>query len=282
MKVGYLGPSASFTHTATTKAFPHEELVAFATIPACLKAVERGLVEVAIVPIENTIEGTVNTTLDYLHHQVETKVGAEIILPISQQFMVHEQDASNWQKTTRILSHPQALAQSQEFISEHFPDAITEPTTSTAAAAQYVSSHPGEKIAAIGPKMSADEYKLTIVQGNIQDIEVNQTRFWVVGKEVPSIDLNQTTKKISISVKMPNNMPGSLHKALSVFSWREINLSKIESRPLKTILGEYFFLMDILEDKPLELIENAFEEIRLMGGQIKLLGNYQVFAIDAI
>ncbi|MBL1230817.1 prephenate dehydratase [Enterococcus sp. BWB1-3] len=283
MNVGYLGPESSFTHTATKTAFPKDALIPFRSIPACIKAVEFGEVDLGVVPIENTLEGSVNTTVDYLFHQSRIPVGAEIVLPIFQQLMVSKKNQDDWQSITRILSHPQALAQSQEFINQYFPDALLEPTPSTAYAANFVSEHPDQKIAAIAPKLSAETYDLVIVQQNIQDVAINRTRFWVIGSEQVELEHIPVEKeKMTLAITMPNNMPGALHKALSVFSWREIDLSKIESRPLKTTLGEYFFLIDVNINKPKELIEFALEEIRLLGGSVKVFGTYQIHPIHGI
>ncbi|MBP1045679.1 prephenate dehydratase [Enterococcus sp. BWM-S5] len=283
MKVGYLGPESSFTHTATRTAFPEDTLVPFHSIPACIKAVEFNEVDLGVVPIENTLEGSVNTTVDYLFHQSSIPVGAEIVLPIFQQLMVSKENKENWKEIRRILSHPQALAQSQEFINCHFPDADLEQTPSTAYAASFVAEHPTQKIAAIAPKLSAEKYDLAIVQENIQDVAINRTRFWVIGSdqvELPHIPVER--QKMTLAVTMPNNMPGALHKALSAFSWREIDLSKIESRPLKTTLGEYFFLIDLVADKSPELIQFALQEIQQMGGEVKVFGNYKVHPIHGI
>lgn len=282
MKVGFLGPEASFTHTASKNAFPDETLISYHSIPACIKAVEFGEVDLGIVPIENTIEGSVNTTVDYLFHQTSIPVGAEIVLPIYQQLMVAKSNAASWLDVTKILSHPQALAQSQDFIHTHFPMAELEATPSTAYAANYVAQHPEKKIAAIAPKLSADTYGLDIVGKDIQDVAINQTRFWVLGAEKVALPINVESEKLTIAVTMPNNMPGALHKALSVFSWREIDLSKIESRPLKTTLGEYFFLIDINVEKSQKLLDNAIEELRLMGGTVKIFGTYAIHIIDGV
>ncbi|MGX7148846.1 prephenate dehydratase [Enterococcus ureasiticus] len=282
MKVGFLGPEASFTHNAAKTAFPDEELIPYHSIPACIKGVEFGEVDLGVVPIENTIEGSVNTTVDYLFHQTTIPVGAEIVLPIYQQLMVAKENKESWQETTKILSHPQALAQSQEFIRTYFPMAELEATPSTAYAANFVALHPDQKIAAIAPRLSAEKYDLEIVGKDIQDVAINQTRFWVIGSEKVELPINATDKKLTIALTMPDNMPGALHKALSTFSWREIDLSKIESRPLKTTLGEYFFLIDINVQKPQQLLDNALEEIRLMGGTVKIFGNYAIHPINGV
>lgn len=176
MKIGYLGPEASFTFSAASQAFPNEELISYQSIPACIRAVKQGKIPWAVVPIENTIEGSVHSTLDQLYHEADIPVQAEIVLPIQQQFMVHKSRANSWQKITKIISHPQAIAQSQAFLEEYFPNAQIEVAPSTAYGAQMVSEHPEEAIAAIGPISGASKYQLQIVAENIQDLKINQTR----------------------------------------------------------------------------------------------------------
>ncbi|MDH6364186.1 prephenate dehydratase [Enterococcus sp. PF1-24] len=280
MKIGYLGPESSFTHRAAMTAFPTETLIAYPSIPACIKAVEYEEVILAVVPIENTIEGSVNTTLDYLFHQADLTVGAEIVLPIHQYLMVAPEHQDNWQQLEKIISHPQALAQCRKFIEEHFDEIEIEQAPSTTYGANYVQLNRQRNIGAIAAKQAAEKYGLKIVAENIQDIEINRTRFWVIGGKNMTLPLPVSMEKISLAITMPYNQPGSLHKALSAFGWREIDLSKIESRPLKTSLGEYFFLIDINVEKPMALIENALEEIRLLGGEIKIFGHYPVHLIS--
>ncbi|KAF1296086.1 prephenate dehydratase [Enterococcus sp. JM4C] len=279
MKVGYLGPESSFTYQAAKKGFPNEQLVPFPSIPACIKAVEYKDVELAVVPIENTLEGSVNTTVDYLYHQSFIPVGAELILPIHQQLMVAKQNQADWQQITKIMSHPQALAQSANFIQAHFPDVQIESTPSTAYAAQYVAEHPKELIGAIAPKSAAQMYQTVIVSENIQDVAINHTRFWVIGQPEIVLSLPMKKEKMTVAITMPLNTPGSLLQALSAFGWRQIDLSKIESRPLKTSLGEYFFLLDVEMNKPRSLVENAIEEIQLLGGEVKVFGQYGIYPV---
>lgn len=282
MKIGYLGPESSFTYQAAKTGFPEGQLIPFSSIPACIKAVEYGKVALSVVPIENTLEGSVNTTVDYLYHQSAIPVGAELILPIHQQLMVSKENEKRWGSVEKILSHPQALAQSSQFIQQYFPKAVVEATPSTTYAAQYVAEHPEEQIAAIAPKNAARTYQLAIVRENIQDIEINHTRFWVIGQPEISLPLSKKKSKTTLAITMPSNQPGSLHQALSAFSWRKISLSKIESRPLKTSLGEYFFLLDIEMDKPKILVDNAIEEIRLLGGEVKIFGHYGIYPVKTI
>lgn len=284
MKIGYLGPVGSFTYLAVKQLFKTEELVPFSTIPRCLAAVKNQEVDFSLVPIENTIEGTVNPTLDYFYHHLETKqVVAEVIMPIQQQLLIHESRKDAKQEITKIYSHPQALAQSQNFISTHFPQAKLIVTDSTSSAAAYVAEHPAEPIAAIAPLAAAANYELTVKAKNIQDLANNETRFWLCGSNVSNVTfpMKATTEKCSICVETPQDTPGTLHQVLACFSWRNINLSKIESRPLKTKLGEYFFMIELYNEKP-ELIQQALTEIQLLGSRVHILGTYLSYPISAI
>ncbi|MBC1977917.1 prephenate dehydratase [Listeria marthii] len=280
MKIAYLGPAASFTHAAAAKAFPNEEMVAKSTIPDCIMAIEKEDVDVAVVPIENTIEGSVNITLDYLFHFSSVPVVAEIVLPIAQHLMVHPAHVSTWKSVQKVMSHPQALAQCHTFLQAELYGVEREVTPSTAYAAKWVSNNPTELVAAIAPRMAASEYGLEIVKENAQDLELNQTRFFVLSRKPVSILLPKEEEKTSISVILPNNMPGALHKVLSTFAWRDIDLSKIESRPLKTSLGEYFFLIDVLSEGKELLVTNALDEITLLGGTANKLGTYHVHRLQ--
>ncbi|HDU7310564.1 TPA: prephenate dehydratase [Listeria monocytogenes] len=280
MKIAYLGPAASFTHAAAAKAFPKEEMIAKSTIPDCIMAIEKEDVDVTVVPIENTIEGSVNITLDYLFHFSSVPVVAEIVLPIAQHLMVHPAHVSAWKSVQKVMSHPQALAQCHTFLQAELYGVEREVTPSTAYAAKWVSNNPTELVAAIAPRMAANEYGLEIVKENAQDLELNQTRFFVLSRKPVSILLPKEEEKTSISVILPNNMPGALHKVLSTFAWRDIDLSKIESRPLKTSLGEYFFLIDVLSEGKEVLVTNALDEITLLGGTANKLGTYHVHRLQ--
>lgn len=282
MKVGYLGPIGSFTYSATISFFKEASLFPFPTIISALKEIETDSLDYVVVPIENSIEGTVNQTLDFLYHQGSVPIQGEIILPITQNLMVHPNFKNRLNEIDVVKSHPQALAQSQQFLADHFNEAKQEATDSTTNAAKWVHEHPEACVAAIGPKEAAEMYHLEITHPNIQDMANNQTRFWIIGKEaIDSKRMPIKTKRKTIGVNLTKNKPGNLHKILSVFSWREIDLTKIESRPLRTQLGDYFFLIDITNDNE-KLIKMALEEIKELGGNIKDLGVYNVFLEKAL
>ncbi|WP_105125272.1 prephenate dehydratase [Streptococcus suis] len=272
MQVAYLGPRGSFTHQVAQQAFPSADLQAFGTITEVIKAYETGQVVYSVIPVENSIEGSVHETIDYLFHQAEIHAVAEIVQPIAQQLL-----ASSADKTIEVIySHPQAIAQGKKYILEHFPTARIEVTASTAYAARYVAEHTDQPYAAIAPQAAAEEYGLMVIGQDIQEISENFTRFWILGNEVPEIGLQKVTKKVSLALTLPDNLPGALYKAMSVFSWRGISLTKIESRPLKTALGEYFFILD-LENQSEDLLSYSLEELTSLGISCKILGNYQVY-----
>ena len=272
MYVAYLGPRGSFTHQVAQQAFPDAELLAFANITEVIKAFESGQVDFSVIPVENSIEGSVHETLDYLFHQAEIHAVAEIIQPIAQQLMA----TSQGKDIEVIYSHPQAIAQGKQYIREHYPHAHIEMTASTAYAARFVAEHPDEAYAAIAPHAAAEEYGLEVIAQDIQEIDENYTRFWLLGKEAPQIQLPSQASKVSLGLTLPDNLPGALYKAMSVFAWRGIDLTKIESRPLKTALGEYFFIIDADYSDP-DLVHFSLKELTSLGISYKILGNYLVY-----
>ncbi|TFE01164.1 prephenate dehydratase [Jeotgalibacillus salarius] len=278
MRIGYLGPEASFTHYAVKSVFINEEYIAFPTIPDCLEALAEKKVDRAVVPLENALEGSVPITVDYLFHDVDLHITAELISPIEQHLMVHPDHEHEWQDVSRIMSHSHALAQCHKYLYYRFRGVTLEPSTSTSAAAQYVSAHPEENIAAIGNALAADTYGLTVVEENIHDFHFNHTRFVVLTSELETelLPFEHDAEKTTLMVTLPSDdRPGALHQVLSAFSWRQLSLSKIESRPLKTGLGNYFFIIDV--ERPVDgiLMQGAIEELEALGCTVKVLGSYK-------
>ena len=278
MKYGYLGPKNSFSFEAL-QAIIYDETavcVSFASIPLCIQALKENMIDYAIVPIENSLEGSVHATVDSLFRLKDTYVAQEIVLPIRQQLM-GTNAITNPQK---ILSHPQALAQSQTFLEKNYPNVTLEAVNSTTLAAEYVFQHPEESVLAIASKMAAEEYELTILAKDIQDNEFNQTRFWLLTNQNVYVERSsELTLKKTLFITLPANRPGALHQVLSAFAWRFIDLSKIESRPLKTGLGEYFFIIDLVIDNNQQLIDYAISEIEQLGGTIQSLGTYPILSV---
>lgn len=284
MRIGFLGPKATFTDLAVREIFPNAESIPFLTIPACMDAVEEGEVDYAVVPLENALEGSVNITLDYLIHEVNLPIIGEITTPISQHFMVHPNNEIRWQEVECIYSHSHAIAQCHKFLHKRFKGIPCSNVTSTAAAAQYVFDHPELTIAAIANELAAREYGLVIVERNVHDFDFNHTRFVILSKQVEEPITKKTPvngRKTSLMITLPtDDHSGALHQVLSAFAWRKLNLSKIESRPMKTGLGNYFFIIDIEMGMDSVLIPGVIAELEALGSDVKLLGSYPSFMVE--
>lgn len=283
MKVGFLGPKATFTDLAVRKMFPAENYrsIPFDTIPECMDAVEAGDVDIATVPLENALEGSVNITLDYLTHEIDIPIRGEISTPIAQHLMIHPNNIN--EKIERIYSHSHAIAQCHKHLHQNWKGTPSENMTSTAAAAQYVKDHPEERIAAIANELAAQEYGLTIVAKNIHDFSHNHTRFVILSKNDLEFKNSKGVfngYKTTVMVTLPADQSGALHLVLSAFAWRKLNLSKIESRPMKTGLGNYFFIIDIEKEMDEILIPGAIAELEALGSKVKVLGSYPSFIME--
>ena len=278
MKIAFLGPHASFTQLACSQIFPDNELVPQSSILDCFNAVKNGEVEKAVVPLENSIEGTVSMTLDYLYDFEGLFIETEAVMPIAHHLMIHPTN-ENFEK---IISHPQALAQTFHFRNDHFKNMETQDFSSTSASAKLVAENPQEKWAAIANSYAAKLYGLKIINSNIQDFEQNHTKFIVISKKKNNLqlDLPKTSEKTSLIITLPEDHAGGLHQVLSVFAWRKMNLSKIESRTLKTGLGNYFFFINVANEWHSILSENALEELRSFGANVKFLGHYNEYLLE--
>ena len=278
-RIAYLGPEASFTYLATKGLFPNEWLMPFTTIPDCIEAVSNDRVDFAVVPVENALEGTVTLTIDYLYHEADLYVVGEVLSKIQQHLMVNKAQVNNWHNIEGVYSHSHALAQCHKYLFYRFSSVPLHQSSSTAAAAKYVAENPDKCIAAIGNTSSAEKYGLEIVERNIHDFHFNHTRFFVLAKKntrLP-IETSEGKAKTTFMLTLPENVSGALHQVLSVFAWRRIDLSKIESRPLKTGLGEYFFIIDVLADENEPMVKGAVEELGALGCTVKSLGTYYTY-----
>lgn len=278
MKIAYLGPYASFSSLAAIQLFPNAELYACASIRDCFHALQSGDAVYAVVPLENSIEGTVSMTLDYLYGFKDICIVAEAVMPVEHQLLVHPENTG----FSCVMSHPQALAQCFHFLEENYKDVQRRDYHSTAAAAKYVADHPEQPIAAIANRSAANLYGLKIVHENIHDFEQNHTRFIVISRNVkqPNFNLKRVSEKSSLLLTLPDDHAGGLHQALSVFAWRNMNLSKIESRTLKTGLGKYFFFINVEGIRHPLLFGNAIQELQLLAIQVKFLGHYNEYLLS--
>lgn len=275
----YFGSEASNTHLAALQTFGEENLISKATILDCFKAVAEGETERAVVPLENSIEGTVSTTLDFLYEFEGIRIAAEMVMPITHHLMVHP----GQEEIEKIYSHPQALAQCYHFLEQNYKGVIQQEFGSTAAAAKRVAEHPEKKYAAIANTFAAKQYGLKILHADIQDMEENHTKFIIISKKEKGLSLSKKriAEKTSMILTLPEDHPGGLHQVLSVFAWRRMNLTKIESRTLKTGLGNYFFFLNVDGKWDNPLYKNSVEELESIGVSLKFLGHYEEYLLDS-
>lgn len=275
-RIAYLGPEASFTYLAAKGLFPNDWLIPYSSIPECIEAVSEGKVELAVVPVENALEGSVPLTVDYLYHEANLFVTAEVMSKIQQHLLVNKKYANDLESLEEIYSHPHALAQCHKYLYYNYGQVKQTSYASTAAAAELVSQTTDRCIAAVANLSAAEKYDLHIAQENIHDFHFNHTRFFVLSKQNTRHGLVplQAQPKTTFMLTLPTDVSGALHQVLSVFAWRKLNLSKIESRPLKTGLGNYFFIIDILADEEVPMMKGAIEELTALGCEVKSLGTY--------
>ncbi|GAA0448470.1 MAG: prephenate dehydratase [Bacillota bacterium] len=280
-KIGYLGPKGTFTKLAVDTAFNGETKHSFDTIPECIDAVEADEIDVGVVPLENAIEGTVQLTVDYLVHQVRIPIMSEIVVPIQQHLLVSPDFSGALTDVEEVHSHSHAIAQCHQYLHKHLSQARLCYTSSTGKAAQMV-SETNKPIAAIGNKLAAKTYGLRMIQEDIHDFPNNHTRFAVLSKNKASVHINHSvqSEKTTLLITLPSDYAGALHQVLSAFSWRKMNLSKIESRPMKTGLGNYFFIIDVNQPYDDVLFPGVRGELEALGCKVTMLGTYPVYQMD--
>jgi prephenate dehydratase len=238
-----------------------------------------GKTDWSIIPIENTIDGSVSLHLDWLIHQVDLPIRAEWVYPSIQNLIGRLDEFSDGQgswdpsKIKKVFSHPVAMAQCHQFIRTTLPHAELETLPSTSQSVQFVQAHPGRGWAAIGTQSAAAQCGLDVLVSGVTDHDNNFTRFLLIGN-TPYDRPDAVASKTSILVTLPEDYPGALHQVLSAFAWRRINLSRIESLPTKKKLGSYYFYIDIELSLDTVLLPAALAEIEAIGCQVRILGSY--------
>jgi chorismate mutase/prephenate dehydratase len=264
LRVAYMGPPRSFSHAAALQAFGDSvQLVVTRTIPDAIEAASEGNAELAIVPIENSTEGGVNATLDALFESNLT-ICAEHVLEVELCLLAQSADLS---LIKRVTSHPQPLGQCKNWLRRHLPwaEAVVAPSTTTAAQDALNDPH----TAAVGSRLAA-ELGLLVVRERIQDHEGNATRFVVVGKHLTSPSGNDKT---TLVFSTPHER-GALRSVLEVFDEEGLNLTRIESRPLRGQLWQYAFFTDLEGHRDDPSVARALERLRQHGAMVRVLGSY--------
>lgn len=272
-RIAYLGPPGTFTEEAIRSQPDLAPLrrVPTRTVPDALGALQRGEVELAVVPIENSIEGTVNATLDTLSGADDLLIQREIDLGIH--LVLAARPGTALGDVRAVLSHPTALPQCRQWLAAKLPDAEQVPVSSTSEAARLVarSKRPGR--AAVANAYAVELHGLDVLASGIEDHEHNVTRFVAVGRGIPAATGHDKT---SIVCYQREDRPGSLLAILSEFASRSINLTKLESRPTKRGLGDYCFFIDCEGHVTDGLVADVLKNLAARQAEVKFLGSYPV------
>jgi len=274
LTVAFLGPAGTYTEEALLASAEGEvEAVACTTVHETVMAVQEGRTDRAVVPIENSLEGGVAATLDALAGEADgVRISAEVIHPIHHNLIAAR--PLDPPEITRVLSHPQATAQCGRFLRESLAGAELVPATSTAEAVRTVRDS-SEPWAALGSRLSAELYECEVLADRVEDRSDNLTRFvWLApaGQQAPPSDA--FTKTSIVFWGFNDTSPGALVDVLSELSERDINLSKIESRPRRVALGHYMFFADLDGHEQEPHVAEALEALGKRVETLRILGSY--------
>lgn len=276
MRVAYLGPAGTFTEDALREAMPAGEVESLRTptVHDAIVAVERGEAERAFVPFENSIEGSVRSTLDTLAFDTEA-----VTIAGEHDFTVHAhliaREGVEIGDVAAVLSHPQPLAQCARFLREQLPGVERRSVSSTAEAVRMV----GESVrpwAAIGARAAADLYGCVVLREGIEDEADNVTRFVWIAREERTGAVEGPARTSLVFSELGEDHPGALVEALKEFSDRGVNLSRIESRPLRQGLGRYMFFCDLEGSVDDEAVAEALAALRAKAAAVRILGSYPI------
>ena len=276
MRIAFLGPAGTYGEQAAIRlceleAIEAPELLPQVGIRAVVKALAEGRCEAAVVPVENSVEGGVTTCMDALWEHPELRVARALVLPIRHALLGSGPIAG----VSEVLSHPQALAQCSQWLGDHVPAALQLPTSSTADAARMVA---GSRFrAAIASLQAVQEHGLEVLAYPINDVAGNCTRFLL---------LRQGERRLegplaSLAFSLHANQPGALLEALACFAHRELNMTRIESRPSKREMGEYIFFVDLELPQGQAPLLQALEELKPLCEHLAVFGAYPITQLEA-
>jgi prephenate dehydratase len=271
-RIGFLGPEGTFTEQALLGEadLAGEELVPMATIAEVLAAADAGDIDLGFVGIENSIEGTVNVTIDALAFEHDLLIQREVELGIQLNLLAPPGVALS--DITRVLTFPVAAGQCRTWLATQLPGAELVAANSNAEAARLVAEEADGISAAVAPSLAAKIYGLEVLANDIEDHPENTTRFVLVARD--AIPAKTGHDKTTIVVFQRMDRPGSLLAILQEFAARAINLTKLESRPTKKGLGDYCFIIDLEGHLGDELVADCLRDVRAKVEDIKLLGSY--------
>lgn len=265
ISVAYLGPEATFTHLAGVQYFGHSaSFEPMETIDDVFSEVEKKRTHYGIVPVENSIEGSIFNTLDsFMKYKV--KICGEVLLEISHNLVCR---SGNIEDIQTVASHAQPLAQCREWLRKHLPQTPTLAVSSTGVAAQMAANNPN--IGAIASSLAIKTYDLQVVVKGIEDYQGNTTRFLIIGDHSPS---PSGTDRTSLLLGLMDR-PGALNEVLTILSEENINLAKIESRPIKGKQWKYLFFLDMMGHIDNDQIKRGCERLKEICSYFEWLGSY--------
>ncbi len=278
--VGFLGPAGTFTEEALratldeqTSAGRVRQFLPFPSMQETIETVSGGEVDCAIVPIENSIEGSVSATVDVLAHEVENlQIVREVRHPIRHSLLVRP--GVTLEQITKVVSHPHANAQCRLWLRRNLPGREIEAANSTANAVERVANSP-EPWGAIGNKLAGDKYGCVVLEADIEDHPDNETRFIFLARQRERQDWFEPYKT-SVVCEIIKDQPGALLLILQEFAFRRINLTKIESRPSKRRLGDYIFIVDMEGKVDDSAVADALRCLCCKLPRLTVLGSYPV------
>lgn len=284
--IAHLGPPGTYTEQAaifylnqlTLSTGVEAVLCPYPSIPQTLRAIDSNSALLAVVPVENSIEGSVTMTLDTLWLLNNLQIQMGLVMPITHMLI---SCAASLEDLKIVYSHPQALSQCQGWLEQFLPTVELIPSNSTTEALLQIEHN--LTAATISSQRAAQLYNLPILASGINDNPENFTRFLVVSQTHKAFTLQTNSKKASYSslaFSLPANSPGALVKALQVFASQDINLSRIESRPTKRSLGEYLFFIDAEADVSEPQMQSAIAELSERTELLKIFGSYNVLQIS--
>jgi prephenate dehydratase len=283
LSIAHLGPAGTYSEQAASFYLSwlknnqgiEATLSAYPTIAKSLQSVATEKTQIAVVPVENSIEGSVSMTMDSLWQLDSLRIKQALVLPINHALI---SCANSLEEIETVYSHPQGLAQCQAWLAKFLPNANLIARNSTTEALEELSQAP--KTAAISSQRAAQLYNLPILAHDINDYPENCTRFWVVTPASQQEELFTPTHT-SLAFSCAANIPGALVKALEVFAHLGINLSRIESRPTKRSLGEYLFFLDIEAAVNSPLMASALGELNSCTEVLKIFGSYSILTVSS-
>lgn len=276
MAIAFLGPRGTNSEEAAiVYGGPDAEMIAFSSIPALTEAVETGLADAAVLPIENSIEGGVSTTLDLLIHETALSIFRELVVPI--RHVLVTQEGVSLDQIRTVMSHPQALGQCRRFLDRCLPDAEQVAALSTAGAVKSMVDGDDRSVAAIGPAPAQALYGGVILAHDIQDIRTNLTRFIVLRNE----DAEPTgDDKTSIGLTAKADEPGVLEHIIRPIAEAGLQLTRLETRPTKGWLGTYVFLIDFEGHRADPKVADVLSDVEERTTTMKIFGSYPRFPIE--